>query len=164
MGVTFTKEGANRIAAAVRKVERTPQDRAGDRAGKYETATEFWALLIGSTLDGFYSFFRVAPDPARTAPMFTLFGQPVPWTIQGEIVWDAAREVNDNRGVPFNSVVRLTFTGYDRDGNPQFVFFYPAMDPYTSLPPHDHRDIFNGGLAFAMMHPGTSLPQMPWAA
>ncbi len=29
--------------------------------------------------------------------------------------------------------------------------------------PHDHRDNFNGGFAFAVYHPGTSLPQMPWA-
>lgn len=28
---------------------------------------------------------------------------------------------------------------------------------------HDHRDNFNGGFAFACYHPGTSLPQMPWA-
>jgi hypothetical protein len=35
--------------------------------------------------------------------------------------------------------------------------FIPGMGP------HDHRDNFNGGLAFACYHPGTALPQMPWA-
>jgi hypothetical protein len=29
--------------------------------------------------------------------------------------------------------------------------------------PHDHRDNFNGGFCFSVYHPGTSLPQMPWA-
>ena len=29
--------------------------------------------------------------------------------------------------------------------------------------PHDHRDNFNGGFAFAIFHPGTRLPQQPWA-
>ena len=28
---------------------------------------------------------------------------------------------------------------------------------------HDHRDNFNGGFAFAVYHPGTALPQQPWA-
>ena len=56
--------------------------------------------------------------------MFTIFGNPVHWTIEGAIVWDAAREVNDNRGVPFNAVVKLTFTGYDSLGDPQFVFSF----------------------------------------
>lgn len=29
--------------------------------------------------------------------------------------------------------------------------------------PHDHRDNFNGGFAFAVYHPGSATPQMPWA-
>lgn len=28
---------------------------------------------------------------------------------------------------------------------------------------HDHRDNNNGGFAFAVFHPGTALPQQPWA-
>jgi hypothetical protein len=32
------------------------------------------------------------------------------------------------------------------------------------IPIHDHRDNFNGGLAFAIFHPETALPKMPWAA
>jgi len=28
---------------------------------------------------------------------------------------------------------------------------------------HDHRDVLNGGFAFAVYHPGTALPQQPWA-
>lgn len=28
---------------------------------------------------------------------------------------------------------------------------------------HDHRDNLNGGYCFSVYHPGTSLPQQPWA-
>jgi hypothetical protein len=48
-----------------------------------------------------------------------------------------------------------------------------AMESFTitssggmagSLPIHDHRDnITGGGFAFATYHPGTGLPQQPWA-
>lgn len=54
-------------------------------------------MLIGSTLDGAYTFFRVSPDPQKLAPMFTIGGEPTPWTFQGETVWDAAREINRSR-------------------------------------------------------------------
>ncbi|MEM8738089.1 MAG: hypothetical protein AAGG38_06375 [Planctomycetota bacterium] len=33
----------------------------------------------------------------------------------------------------------------------------------SGMGPHDHRDNFNGGYAWAVYHPGTSVPQMPWA-
>lgn len=39
--------------------------------------------------------------------------------------------------------------------------FDGGLIPGTGL--HDHRDNFNSGFAFAIYHPGTSLPQMPWA-
>jgi hypothetical protein len=41
--------------------------------------------------------------------------------------------------------------------------FQPGTHPDGPIPPHDHRDNYNGGFAFAVYHPGTSLPQMPWA-
>lgn len=44
-----------------------------------------------------------------------------------------------------------------------YVFQYQSADGQSSLPIHDHRDNFNGGFAFATYHPGTALPQQPWA-
>ena len=57
----------------------------------------------------------------------------------------------------------MTFIGYDPEASPAFTFFYPEFDQDRGVPLHDHRDNFNGGFAFAVFHPGTSLPQMPWA-
>lgn len=59
--------------------------------------------------------------------------------------------------------MRLTFVGYDAEGEPAYMFDRPQADPWQGLPPHDHRDNYNGGFAFAVMHPGTALPQQPWA-
>jgi hypothetical protein len=35
-------------------------------------------------------------------------------------------------------------------------------EPLKPVPVHDHRDNFNGGLAFACNHPGIELPMQPW--
>lgn len=75
----------------------------------------------------------------------------------------AGRKANGNRRVPDHSVVRVTFCGYDPNGGPVFVFFYPTTNDGAYLPPHDHRDNMHGGLAFSTFHPGTQLPQMPYA-
>jgi hypothetical protein len=92
-----------------------------------------------------------------------------------------AREANNVRGIEIGTVVQLTFFGYTPapsgmtrpnvngtfiDGIgadptapvPQYVFNYPLPPLPTSLPIHDHRDNFNGGFAFSVYHPGTSLP------
>lgn len=63
------------------------------------------------------------------------------------------------RRAPANHVVDVTVAGYDPIGSPFFVFFYPATDDNTYLPPHDHRDDFNGGLAVSTYHPRTAVPQ-----
>jgi hypothetical protein len=57
----------------------------------------------------------------------------------------------------------MRFAGYDPNGNPVFTFFYPALDPWQGLPPHDHRDNFNGGFSFSYFHPGTAIPQAPFS-
>lgn len=162
-GVTFTADGARRIRDAVRKVEATPQNRIGDRSQSWEGATEFWAILRGMDLDGRWSFMRVRPDPKALLPHFTLSGDPWPWVIEGEMFWDAATEANGNKAAPLNLLVKVSFVGYDRDGNPRFVFYYPPPEPSILIPPHQHTSNFDGGFAFAIFHPGTSLPQQPWA-
>jgi hypothetical protein len=97
-----------------------------------------------------------------------------------------AREANNVRGIEIGTVVQMTFFNYTPapsgmtrpnvngtfiDGIgadptapvPQYVFNYPLPPLPTSLPIHDHRDNFNGGFAFSVYHPGTSLPQNSFA-
>lgn len=70
--------------------------------------------------------------------------------------------------------MKLSFAGYrseriDESDPPAFtqvpvyVFNRQVNNPFADLPLHDHRDNTNGGFAFAVYHPGTSLPQKPWA-
>lgn len=82
---------------------------------------------------------------------------------EGEAVLNAAREQNNNLAVPNLSIVTMRFAGYDPNGNAAFVFLYLVDLKPPEFPPHDHRDNSQGGFAFAVYHPGTSVPQMPWA-
>ena len=87
-GISFTPKAK----AAVRKVERTPQDHADREAGTYNTATKFFALLLGSDISGRYSFIRVIPNPQGFHPTaFIIAGDPVPWSFEGEMLYAAAR-------------------------------------------------------------------------
>ena len=103
-----------------------------------------------------YSWVRVVPD-LGSATGFTL-----DTAVTGQF---NAREANSNPGVPRGTIVKMTFLGYDEDDQPVYVFTCsdrPA-DPFQPVPPHDHRDLVHGGFAFSCYHPGTGLPQMPWA-
>lgn len=63
-------------------------------------------------------------------------------------------------------IVRVHFAGMRTFGGEKrsmYVFSYTPMVLRSFLPLHDHRDNFNGGFAFAVYHPGTALPQRPWA-
>ena len=80
---------------------------------------------------------------------------------QGEIAWNDIMAIQFyNEHTAENIPVPLVATeGYNKhyhrseyDGG-----YIPGMGP------HDHRDNYNGGFAFAVYHPGTKLPQMPWA-
>lgn len=73
-----------------------------------------------------------------------------------------ARETNRTEGVPTYTVVRMDFAGYDAVGEPAFRFQYVGLHDLYETVPHDHRDNYNGGFAFSIYHPGTSLPQQPW--
>jgi hypothetical protein len=93
--------------------------------------------------------------------------------------------------VPPGTVVRLSFLGYvpgqiDPSGHvisgtvttaggltsaavgadglvPFYGFSFIVPQVSTVIPPPDHRDNFNGGFAFSVYHPGTSLPQQPFS-
>jgi hypothetical protein len=80
-------------------------------------------------------------------------GYGIAWNdVMSTIMWNAA--MNDSLPVP------LTATqGYNQHGH---------TGPYdggwiAGRGVHDHSNNFNGGFAFAVFHPGTSLPQQPWA-
>ncbi|WP_432799926.1 hypothetical protein [Poriferisphaera sp. WC338] len=77
------------------------------------------------------------------------------------IAWNDVQAIQTyNETHNANLTVPLIATeGYNHHGHTsQFDGGYiPGMGP------HDHRDNFNGGYAFAVYHPGASLPQQPWA-
>jgi hypothetical protein len=60
----------------------------------------------------------------------------------------------DNIPVPFTATESYNEHHHAGFGDGGYI---PGMGP------HDHRDNFNGGFAFACYHPGTSIPGMPWA-
>lgn len=95
-----------------------------------------------------------------------------PWTIEDVPLWEFAqpqvagwenaREANGNRSVTPGTVALLTFIGYDKTGEPLYVFNHAAQQDDGIFPIHDHRDNAHGGFSFAVYAPGTSLPQQPW--
>jgi hypothetical protein len=167
-GVAFSPEVAHRIANAVRKVERTPQDMAGDRNRPAPQETSFWAFLSsGGGMNGlFWSWVKVVPveRPPTAGDPVTVEEVPL-WDFSDPIVsgYQTAREANNIRNVPPGTVALLTFMGYDQAGDPLYVFSYNAPLPPATDGIHDHRDNITGqGFAFAVYHPGTDLPQQPW--
>ncbi len=164
MGVTFSQEAAKRIAEAVRRVERTPRDMAGEQTRSFPAETSFWAVLLGCDISGLkYSFNKVVPDPKSTMPQAFIMHETLRFGFDGEPVWEAAMECSGGRGLKPGTIVRLTFVGYDTNEDPVFMFSHPMMDPHMPMPPHDHRDNANGGFAFGIWHPGTMIPSMPWS-
>ncbi len=167
MGVVFTSDAVKRIRAAVLYVESRPQDRTGDRAPAGPVDQDCWGFITGCDASGQrYSFARVYPDASSDSPdlildngmKFKLFDA------DPSHVWQA-REVNDTRGISSGTIVKMSFAGYDGSTPPEplFLFQYIAVPPQPDFTPiHDHRDNFNGGFAFAVYAPGTSLPQQKW--
>lgn len=164
MAVTFTESAAKRIAEVVRRVERTPRNLAGERPVARPSDTSFWALITGNDIMGLrYHFVRVIPDAGTDRADFR-FETGLAYRIAGEEPEAGyAREASGVRGVPIYSVVKAEFIGYDADEEPAYLFQWAPPPEPNALPPHDHRDNLNGGFAFSTYHPGTSLPQMPWA-
>lgn len=80
---------------------------------------------------------------------------------------------DSHTGIAWNDVqsimMRNEATGDDmpvplvaNEGYNQHAHSGPYDGGYIGLQVHQHTNSFNGGLAFACYHPGTSLPQQPW--
>lgn len=150
----FTRPAAKRIIDAVRRIEATPTDRTGRRVSAGgEGEVSFWAQLTTCDMTGSrYSWFRVRPDG-------TGHWQGYDPMVTGEL---NAIEINGGLGCT-GDIVRLFLTDTDHDGMPRYTFQLEKPDDRQPLRRHDHRDNENGGFAFACFHPGTALPQQPWA-
>lgn len=159
MAVGFNKEGARRIVTAVKRVEQMPTDRTGGQTPRHDAGEEsFWAMLIGRDLNGNrFSWSRVQPVQETDGSVAYRPSDPM---IRGD---ENAFEVNGSRGIPTGAIVKMSLAAYDPDGQPLYSFVFNLPDQASTLPIHDHRDNFNGGFAFSVYHPGTALPQQPWA-
>lgn len=164
--VLFSQAAADRIGRAVQMME-------GMKPGQplptitYPTQQTFWAIITSPTYDGRrYHFMRVAPDPTNSHGEGTEIRVGGPNGITYHLMGDMgmAMEANDNKSVPLHTIARVDYIGIDAEGLPAFLFAHSGvpMEDF-GVAPHDHRDNYNGGLAMAVWHPGTSLPQMPWA-
>ena len=155
----------DRIARATRFVEQQRTNLAGPRTTPKGAESTLWARITGPTTpDGFittvYDWVKVNPQPGGDV-------------VKDHNVTGALTAHNVNGGpVPIGQVVTLTFTGMiptgetDDDGNeieaPFYHFIHVSPPPHNFPHIHDHRDNYNGGFAFSVYHPGTTVPQMPW--
>jgi hypothetical protein len=164
-GVTFTDSGAAKIKKAVNIVLGTPGDRNRERTRSHVTDTFFWGMLLGSDITGKrFHFVKVYPDASADQADFHLTNGQSYIIAETEAETGFAREANGNPGVPPYTVALMQFVGYDADGEPAYMFQCSIGTPQDwVLPPHDHRDNYNGWFAFSVYHPGTALPQQPWA-
>lgn len=146
-----------------RQVERTPVDRTGGHTGAGDSGGGFWAMLIGTDVSGLrYTFNRVTPEPKSTHPEAFTLSNTLRFGFEGGPVFDAACEVNGTRGLNLGTIVWMRFGGYATDERPMFFFAHANPEQFMPSRPHDHRDNDEGGFAFSVFHPGTSLPQMPF--
>lgn len=167
--VGFTLEAAQRIAAAVRKVERTPQDMTGERSPAGPAETSCWGYLLSTDLSGnFWSWLKLVPSaklPNPDDPWAPLEQDRPLFDLASPVYFSefTAREANGHRAIEGGTVVQMTFIGYDTEQKPVYVFQHNAPVYVTGPGIHDHRDNVTGqGFAFATYHPGTGLPQQPW--
>lgn len=164
MAITFTSAAAAKIKQAVRKVLNTPDDRTRERTPPGPDEQSFFAWITGCDVSGKrYNWARVYPDMSSDSPdlildsamKWKLFGQP---PVTG---FETAYEANGRQGLT-DRIVLLTYAGRNADNEAVYTFICEIQQPDNQLPIHDHRDNCNGGFAFAVYHPGTSLPQQPW--
>lgn len=81
---------------------------------------------------------------------------------QGEIAWNDVQAIQTYNSIMGENldVPDLATEGYNKH------YHTSEYDGglIVGLGPHDHRDnVTGGGFAFAVYHPGTGLPQQPWA-
>ncbi|MFA9480111.1 hypothetical protein ACERK3_17705 [Phycisphaerales bacterium AB-hyl4] len=142
--------------AATRRVEGMPRDqrgRASPPQPRESPGDSFWAVITGRSIEGDrFSWQRATPDGKGG-----LVIEPSPG---GQL---NAIELNDSREVSTMARVRMHRIGRDEAGNPRYGFVAPAKQEWQPVPNHDHRDNHNGGFAFSVYHPGTDLPQQPYA-
>lgn len=170
--VSFTFAAAQQIVETVRLVQGRKTSKATPRNANDSREKSFWAFLSspGGLSGLFWSWVRVQPVQKFNMPTpndpFTI-DQNIPlWEFTDPPVagYQNARESSNNQQVVPGSVVKLEMIGEDKDGEPVYVFQWqlpPQLFPV--IPIHDHRDAFNGGFSFSCFHPGTALPQVPWA-
>lgn len=151
----FNEQGARRVVDATRRVEQMPRDQRGRNNPPMprEGGGGFWAVIAYQDIsEPVYAFHRVTRNDA---------GQLV---VKPGTLTQGAEELNGRVGVLPGSRVRMFRIGTNENDDPVFGFFAPQpREQFQPIEPHDHRDIWNGGFAFSVYHPGTSLPQMPWA-
>lgn len=165
-GVVFSSEAAKRIAATVRRVEKIGVNLTGDRRPSQPQETSFWAGIVSCDVIGHrhYSWVKVEPlvdDPSVSTEnrLVLIYQLPV------QVNWSSAREANNNIVSP-GTIVRLYFAGYNKEGNPTYIFTHTENQQEPGyLPCHDHRnnEPGNGGFSFACYHPGSSIPQHQFA-
>ncbi|HUO09675.1 MAG TPA: hypothetical protein VM008_15305 [Phycisphaerae bacterium] len=114
-----------------------------------------------------YSWIRVLPDPT------TQYGYTFDTGAKGV---DSAFDPNSilnvtNPADATDRIAQIELVGYKSDDDPDdpggaifWIIAAPSLSQDSMLPPHDHRSIAPqyGGFAFAVWHPGTGVPQMPW--
>ncbi|MEM8738256.1 MAG: hypothetical protein AAGG38_07235 [Planctomycetota bacterium] len=155
---TFSPDAARRIASATRRIEAMPLRRGVTETRPRPVEDEIWAVLTGHNPlapQAGYSWVQVTPNTGDGwAPMEG-----------GARGIENATETSGKYPIPVPHVVRLRRGPDNPDtGDPRWTFVYdPDPELFASVPPHDHRDNFAGGFAFSVYHPGSALPQMPWA-
>lgn len=185
MGVTLSPSSIPKLRQAIADGEAYRLSRGADRLPDGPSSGPFWAFITGMGLETpvkpgasptlprlVYSFIRILPCADAEADLWLNQTQGYRFADTVAHIHQAI-EVN-GRPVPSNEIVTMTFTGFventetvnDQDvtvKRPRFAFSYAPTRVEYVLPHHDHRDNFHGGFAFACYHPGTGLPQQPWA-
>lgn len=169
MAVIFNNDARKRIAAAVHHFEAMGNDRSSTRLPPGPNEESFWGFIIGSQfaedLTPLYTFLRVRPEHKN--PDIKLDRRQAFSLVDPIVVYRGAALEVSGSPVPSNVAVRMTYTGVrefpDDERRAMYAFTYTPYYVAPFLPVHDHRSNFHGGFAFATYHPGTSLPQMPWA-
>lgn len=168
--VGFSIEDAKRIAATVRRVERTPQDMTHERAAGSPVEASCWGYLVSTDLSGnHWSWLKLVPAarlPNAEEPNAPLQSERPLFELAQPVFYSdhTAREANGNKAIEGGTVVQMTFIGYDSKREPVYCFATNATPPdFRGVPLHDHRDNVTGGrFAFSVYHPGTGLPQQPF--
>ena len=187
MGVTLSPDSIPKLRRAIQDGENYRMSRGRERLPTGPQDGPFWAFLTGAGFESpvnqnaspgdarmVYSFVRITPCADREADLWLNNSQAYRFVEEAAAHIRQAIEINA-RPCPANEIVQMNFVGFteeteDVEGQPvkvrrpRFAFSHTPRIVETHLPIHDHRDnVTGGGFAFAVYHPGTGLPQQPWA-